>query len=140
MAAAAAANQPSVSLPALAAAAAAAAQQQPNSSVAQQQQSQQQAQQILYQNVAVQPNSSPAIAQMAQMGMPGLLQTPTAVSSSLHTPQQFLAAAAASPQYSTVQKILIPGSKVRNSTKKLSRFDVIRFGQSNLHFGHHRKK
>ena len=119
VAAAAAANQPGagqhVSLPALAAAAAAAAQQQPTSVSQQQtqQQAQQAAQQMLYQNVhAVQPNS--ANLQMAQMaGMaPGLLQTPTAVSSSLHTPQQFLAAAAASPQYSTVQKILIPGSKV----------------------------
>ena len=72
----------------------------------------------LYPSVAVTHNSNQmqaAAAQMASLqGMHGLLQTPAVSTvSSLHTPQQFLAAAAAgSPQYSTVQKILIPGSKV----------------------------
>lgn len=119
VAAAAAAGQPLQNIPALAAAAAAAAAQQ------QQQQTQQSSQQsgagiqtsvaqpaasLLYHN-----SNQHAAMQMASLqGMHGLLQTPTVSTvSSLHTPQQFLAAAtAATPQYSTVQKILIPGSKV----------------------------
>jgi len=123
VAAAAAAGQPVTSIPAIAAAAAAAQQQQQQQHQHQQQHQQQQQQQpqhqqqpILYQNVAsVTHASNPAVAQQIATlhGMHGLLQSPPAVSSvsSLHNPQFLAAAQAASPQYSTVQKILIPGSK-----------------------------
>lgn len=76
-----------------------------------------QGQQPFYQNMTS-VTQSPAM--MTLHGMHGLLQAAPAVSTvsqmSLHNNPQFLAAAAAaasSPQYTSVQKILIPGSKVR---------------------------
>ena len=79
---------------------------------------------LLYHQNGIQPTANPALHhKMAShlQGIHGLLQTPTVSTvSSLgchqNTTQQYLAAAAQvqanSQQYSTVQKILIPGSKV----------------------------
>jgi hypothetical protein len=61
-------------------------------------------------------------------GMHGLLQTPSVSTVSSYNGQNnnqaaYLAAAAqaANPHYSTVQKILIPGSKVRQKTTTMAR-------------------